>query len=416
MTDSPGRESPRALPQGARDALPVEAAELRELGDRVRTAFALFGYREVVPSSLEFAAAVGDVSGSLPSGGYRMFDPHGRVIVLRPDYTLAIARLAGTRFADHPGPVRLSYIGQVFRPPPMGRPRPAEQLQAGAELIDAAGPEADAEVISLMIAALTAAEAGDVRVAVGDVELTEELLRSVDVGEDEREQLRRALRERDIAGWGAALRATGVSGDAAAILTRLPRLRGGPDVLGEIVAAVPGAEGSCRWLARTLALIREHQPAASVSVDLSVVRDRPYYSGVVFEAHVPGVAGPVAAGGRYDRLSGRFGERRSAAGFGISLAVLNRVLSRGTATPVREGVVLAGAMDELVTLAAAARAAGVAVIALPGGGGAEEVATAEGWRYAAAPEGEGEGLRVWDRQTDERFVCADLREAVRSRR
>lgn len=408
------RESPRALPQGAQDALPVEAAELRELGDRVRTAFALFGYREVVPSSLEFSAAVSDVSGSLPAGGYRMFDPQGRVIVLRPDYTLAISRVAGTRFPDHPGPVRLSYIGRVFRPPPMGKPRPAEQLQAGAELIDSSGPEADAEVISLMIASLAAANAGDVRVAVGDVELTEELLRSVELTEEARDQLRRALRERDIVGWGAALKATGVSGESAEILARLPRLRGGPEVLDEIVAAVPGAEGSCRWLARTLELIEAHGGEASVSVDLSVVRDRPYYSGVVFEAHVAGVATPVAAGGRYDRLSGRFGDHRSAAGFGISLQVLNRVLSRGATRPSREGVVLAGAMAGGLAAAASARSAGIAVVALPPDGDPEAVAAAEGWRYAATPSGT--EFVVLDRETDERFTCADLGEALSSRR
>lgn len=415
MTERSGRaESPRALPQGAHDALPVEAAELRELGDRVRTAFALFGYREVVPSSLEFSAAVSDVSGSLPGGGYRLFDPQGRVIVLRPDYTLAISRLAGTRFPAHPGPVRLSYIGRVFRPPPMGKPRLAEQLQAGAELIDAGGPEADAEVISLMIASLAAANAGEVRVAVGDVELTEELLRSVDLGEDDRDRLRRALRERDIAGWGAALRATGVSGEAAELLSRLPRLRGGPESLEEIIAAVPGAEGSCRWLARTLELIAAHGGDATVSLDLSVVRDRPYYSGVVFEAHVAGVASPVAAGGRYDSLSGRFGERRSAAGFGISLQVLNRVLNRAAAAPIREGVVLVGAMAAALPAAVAARAAGIPVVALPDGGDAEALAVAEGWRYAATASDE--GLTVLDRRTDERFTCTDLGEALPSRR
>ena len=61
---------------------------------------------------------------------YRFFDRHGRTLALRPDMTIP-TRVVGTRLYDQPKPLRLSYIGSVFRyePPRAGRQR--EFIQAG---------------------------------------------------------------------------------------------------------------------------------------------------------------------------------------------------------------------------------------------------------------------------------------------
>ena len=67
------------------------------------------------------------------------------------DLTIPIARLVATRMADHPGPVRVSYLARAFRPPAPGRPAPAEQRQAGVELLGDGGPGADAEVLARLV-------------------------------------------------------------------------------------------------------------------------------------------------------------------------------------------------------------------------------------------------------------------------
>ena len=75
---------------------------------------------------------------------YRFVDRDGRTLALRPDLTIPTARVVGTRLYDQPLPLRLFYIGSVFRyePPQAGRQR--EFTQAGFELIGAATPAADA--------------------------------------------------------------------------------------------------------------------------------------------------------------------------------------------------------------------------------------------------------------------------------
>ena len=109
-----------------------------------------------------------------------------------------------------------------------------------------------------------------------------------------------------------------------------------------------------------LALVAEHGAGDAVVVDLGVMRDWPYYSGVVYEAYAPGVGEPIAMGGRYDGLAGRFGRARPAVGFAIVLDVLHRALMTAGAEPAppREGVVLVGGLDEDPGGAAAARRGG----------------------------------------------------------
>ena len=74
-----------------------------------------------------------DAAGTAPSAEqlYRLVDREGQVLALRPEMTVPIARLVASRMKEHPAPLRLYYIGSVFRydEPQSGRLR--EFTQAG---------------------------------------------------------------------------------------------------------------------------------------------------------------------------------------------------------------------------------------------------------------------------------------------
>jgi ATP phosphoribosyltransferase regulatory subunit len=99
-------------------------------------------------------------------------------------------------------------------------------------------------------------------------------------------------------------------------------------------------------------------------IDLGVMRDWSYYSGVVIEAYAPGVAAPVAVGGRYDGLGARFGRPRSAVGVAVTLELLHHAVG-GPEGIEPVGVVVVGGLDDRVTAAAMLRATGVPVVAVP---------------------------------------------------
>jgi ATP phosphoribosyltransferase regulatory subunit len=379
---------PVPLPAGVRDVLPVEAAELRALGHALADAFASFGYREVMTPVIELAEVLDRADEEGVGRAYRLFDDQGRVLVLRPDLTIPIARLVATRMADHPGPVRVAYTALAVRPPAAGKIEGAEQRQAGIELVGEPGPDADAEVIAALARALSAAGVPDARIAVGSVAVVAAVIAACGRGGETPGALWRALRARSVVDWRAAAAGADATGDAADALHDLPVMRGGEEVLTRIARAVPAAAGECARLARVLALVDAHGVEPPM-VDLGVVRDWGYYSGIVIEAYARGAMAPVAAGGRYDGLAARFGTPRPAVGVAVALDLLHHAVGRGAERP-DAGVVLVGGADEFLAEAAALRAAGVPVVALgQDDAHADALALADGRRFVVRRDGDG---------------------------
>ena len=377
---------PVPLPAGVRDVLPVEAAELRALGDALAGAFRAFGYREVMTPLIELADVLDRAEEDGVGRAYRLFDDEGRVLVLRPDLTIPIARLVATRMGDHPDPVRVSYNARAVRPPSHGKIEGAEQRQAGIELIGADGPEADGEVIAALSRALAAAGVPDAQVAIGSVAVVSSVLDGVGAAGAVRESLWAALRGRSVVDWRAAASGLG-DGDAAAVVADLPTLRGGAEVLDRIATAVPGAAGECMRLSGVLDVVRRHGVPEPM-VDMGVVRDWAYYSGVVIEAYAAGAMAPVAVGGRYDGLAERFGRPRPAVGVAVALDLLHHAVGRG-AERTDTGVVLVGGADAFIDEATGLRERGVEVVAVPDGyPHADALALADGRRFVVRRDGD----------------------------
>ncbi len=402
-----------ALPSGGKDVLAVEARELRGVEAALRGRFQAFGYREVMTPVLEFADVVERAQEGRLRDTFRLFDGDGRVLVLRPDLTIPVARLVATRMADHPGPVRVSYLARAFRPPAPGRPRPSEQRQAGIELVGEGGPGADAEALGLLADSLRATGLEGLRVGVGDVSLTAAVLDGLGVAPSVRDDLSAALAARNFVEWRRLAALALPDGPGADLLRDLPSLRGGREVLARIASEVPAAAAACERLGRILDLLAAHGAADAVILDLGVLRDWSYYSGIVFEAYAPGVGAPIAMGGRYDGLGARFGRDRPAVGFAITLDLLHQaLLAAGPAPePARTGLVLTGGLDADLPAAAALRSAGVAVVALSDGSpDAGALADAEGWRWVARRSGA--GWAVTDRVTGAERECSRLEDVA----
>ena len=77
--------------------------------------------------------------GRAAGAAYRFFDERGELLALRTDMTIPIARLVATRFADAEPPLRLCYLANAYRAVRPQRGQMREFVQAGVELIGAAG-------------------------------------------------------------------------------------------------------------------------------------------------------------------------------------------------------------------------------------------------------------------------------------
>jgi ATP phosphoribosyltransferase regulatory subunit len=243
----------------------------------------------------------------------------GRLVGMRADFTAQVARIAATRLAGL-SPLRLYYRGSIVRR--TVEQSVVERLQAGCELVGAAEPSADAEVLSLAAASLQALRLEGARISVGSMgyftALTEglspRLVTTLHAAVDRKDlPALRSVSEREVP--------PGKTRDALLMLAEPPRARAqAPELLrrAEQLAPNDAALAAVRRIAATLELAN----APGLEVDLGEVRGLGYYTGLIFNLYAAGAPRPVGGGGRYDTLLGRFGDPRPAVGFSLDLDAL----------------------------------------------------------------------------------------------
>ena len=154
------------LPEGFRDTLPPHADAAAALEVRVLAAACAHGYERVDPPLAESAAGL---EHRLKAGGLtdavRFVDPISQeTLAIRPDLTAQIARIAVTRLAHHPRPVRLSYAGSVVKLRGDQLAPLRERRQIGVELFGLDSVAAAQEVVTVAVEALAAAGASGVSI------------------------------------------------------------------------------------------------------------------------------------------------------------------------------------------------------------------------------------------------------------
>lgn len=348
------------LPPGLRDWAPEDLARLRTLEARLRNAFEAWGYREVATPALEYLETWQRGGGGPASALFVVVDRTGELLALRPEMTVPVARFVATRWPEKVA--RLYYVGPVFRGGELGRGDGREFVQAGVERVGDGGPDADAEVVALAVEALRQAGVREVRVGLGHAGFLRALLDAANLPEEERRSLGAALLRRDFVTVSSHLSAAPPHVREA--LADLPALRGS-DALRRARRVGVGRE-ALDELEAVWEALEAYGVVQAVEVDVGIVRDFDYYTGVVFEAYAAGVGAPVLGGGRYDGLLARFGDPRPAVGFAVHV---ERALAASSAVHagarVLEVYYEPEARGQALRWAQASRAVGVRVAAGP---------------------------------------------------
>lgn len=302
MTDDP--PNPALLPAGLSDVLPPEAEREALLVEVLAETFARHGYERVKPPLLEFEDSLLAGSGAaVAEQTFRLMDPVShRMMGLRADTTPQVARIAATRLAAVPRPLRLSYAGQVLRV--QGTQfAPARQIpQAGIELIGPESAAADAEVAAVAAEALAAVGILDASLDITLPRLAPALLDEAGVQGEARRKLARALDRKDAA---AVAEYAAQSGGAALLLPALLAAAGPADAalaVLEAEALPPAARLIADHAAAVVAAVRELAPTLRITLDPLEFRGLQYHTGVAFTIFGAGRTGELARGGRY--LSG----------------------------------------------------------------------------------------------------------------
>ena len=314
-----------------------ECLARREAESMLTDLFICHGFSEVMTPGLEFFDVFQAGHPAIPAESmYKLTDSKGRLLVMRPDSTMPIARLTATRLKQVSLPIRLYYAQDVYHLNHSLSGRNDQEFQAGVELIGTGGQRADLEILSLAADVLRLpCIGGDFRLEIGHVGFFQSLVEEVDVEEDVRDEIRMLIEMKNYTALSDTLDRL-PDNEAVEALRRLPRLFGGEEILQEAQSLCRGDRSrmALDHLARLYSSMRNLGLEHQVTIDLGLVHRNEYYTGVIFRGYVEGSGDTVVSGGRYDTLLQQFGSPYPATGFGVNVdAVIKGMLDKGQVEP-----------------------------------------------------------------------------------
>ncbi|MDR0531349.1 MAG: ATP phosphoribosyltransferase regulatory subunit [Oscillospiraceae bacterium] len=348
----------KITPEGTKDYLFGEVRARAVIRQALTDVFERYGYQPIVTPHLEFHDVFRLPAAEwLSENYYSVTDSRGRLLVMRPDSTLPIARVAATRLLRAALPLRLYYHQSVFRRARVYSGFSDEITQSGVELLGAGGLRADLEVLGCAAEALLGCEAPHFRMELGHAAIFRSLADGLNgAGEELREQLALAIETKNVPRLQELLEPFGGAAEARALL-ELPMLFGGArEVLARAKKLLrePEAARALQYLAELYEQCEQLGLGDSIDMDLGLVQHgRLYYTGLVFRGYIEGSGKRVLAGGRYDGLMAEFGRPAEAVGFALNLDALAEALlesGRAPQPPQAQTLVFAPAGSEAKAL------------------------------------------------------------------
>lgn len=314
-------------PKGVNDILPLECSRKKAIQDTLWSVFAAFGYQEVETPTFEYYDCFSGVDGQISQEGmFKFFDEQGRILTLRPDITTSIARMAATKQTENIRPLRYCYTGNVFRADRTEGARQREFTQSGIELIGSYSPEADAEVIAASIEAALAVGIDELHMEIGQVAFFSGLTEQAGLLPSDVEKLRERIDSKDTMGIEAIIKDLDIDDNIKSVMIELPYLFGGLEVLkkADVLGLNEKSKKALDNIKRIYELLCLYGLEDYVSIDLGMLQSIDYYTGSIFKCYTYGVGFPICAGGRYDTLMEKFGQKEGAVGVAFGI---NRLIS-----------------------------------------------------------------------------------------
>ena len=317
-------------PEGVRDIYDRECARKNIVEQRILRQMQLFGYSAIETPMFEFFDIFAKERGSVSDREmYKFFDRYNNTVVLRPDMTPAIARCVTKFYGEETMPQRLCYLGHTFTNSASYKGRLYEVTQSGAELIGDDSAQADAEMIAMVIQSLRSAGLKEFQVELGEVEFFRGLLEEAGISEEEGDELRELIENKNYFGVEDYISNVLKKADFKDVFLKLPELFGSVDNIRQAKEMTKNqrAQSVIDRLEKVHQILKEYGLTEYISYDLGMLSKFSYYTGIIFKAYSYGIGDYMVSGGRYDKLLVQFGRDISAIGFAITIDRLMSALS-----------------------------------------------------------------------------------------
>ncbi|MCX7884716.1 MAG: ATP phosphoribosyltransferase regulatory subunit [Caloramator sp.] len=319
------------IPEGVEDIFYHEY-EIKEWSiSRIKEIFRSYGYRPISTPSFEFYDMFyGMDTITNRDEMFKIIDENGKILVLRPDMTIPIARIAAANFNKISGSLKLSYVVNVFRRNNSIGYGKKEFMQAGAEYFGMSEPDSDAEIISLGVNSLINCGIKNFMIEIGHVGFFKGALNDCNIDEKRLMEIRKNVESKNYFELERMLEETDIPEKNKEVLLKLPRLYGKPiEVISKAKELVLNSymDESIENIKQVYKIITQYGYGDFIVFDLGLVSNINYYTGAIFKGYIDGHGREVISGGRYDNLTQRFGNLIPATGFGLNVDEIMEVLS-----------------------------------------------------------------------------------------
>ena len=292
-----------------------------KLSEKIHNQLIKYGCSDIKTPTLEFFNVYDSQNNAFDCRNmYKFFDKDGEILVLRPDYTPAIARCVAKYYKDETLPLRFCYEGNTFINQSDYQGRLKETTQCGAEYIGDSSSFADAEMLALVVDSLKSVGLDEFQLSIGHALYYEGLVKAASLSLNQEEEIKSLIVNKNFLGLEKFIKTLDLENDLLALFEGLNTFSVDIDKLNELEKYAQKYDRvlfAIQNLQELYKLLKLYKIDEYVSFELGMISIHNYYTGMIFSGYTYGSGEPIVKGGRYDKLISRFGKDTPAIGFTI---------------------------------------------------------------------------------------------------
>ena len=319
------------IPEGTSDIIFDKTYYIKQAAETFGRVYEELNYSEIMTPAIEYYDVFNFTGQPIPQEMmYKLTEGSGRLLVMRPDNTTPIARVVSTKLKDSldggGSCLKIYYNQNVFRTSGGYSGRKSETLQSGVEIIGPGGIKTDIYYIETAIKILKSTGL-NFKLEIGHVGFYKSIIESMDLSDEEKETVRLYIESKN----------TGeITVKGYEIIRMIPQLFGGCEVIEKARAIAGGNKKALDvldYLYRLYTILEGAGHGGDIIIDLGIVHEIDYYTGLVIGGYVDGAGENVLSGGRYDNLIANFGVDLPAVGFAVNVNLIARALENSVEIP-----------------------------------------------------------------------------------
>ena len=221
------------IPMGMRDLIRDEVVRKQQLKQRIESVFDSYGYREIITPTVEYYDTYANVFNHMQDEEmYKFFDGDGRILTLRVDMTVPIARVCASKFAKAQPPFRFRYCSEVFKVRHMFGGKRSEVTDCGIELIGA-DESSDLEILVTALDVMASFGLQDYQLEIGNALFLRRACDAAGLDRDRRRHIADLIDRKSLVELSEYLEELALEENVRSFFEQLPLLGGKAAILDE---------------------------------------------------------------------------------------------------------------------------------------------------------------------------------------